>query len=62
MAVCEINVDEIRHFHQRRTALGTAADIVTSAISSGTATPGEIRTITREEIEASWGKRQLKEP
>ncbi len=62
MAVVEIKVDEIRHFHQQKTQLGTVVDVVTSAISGSTATPGEIRTITKEMIESAWEKGELKEP
>ena len=62
MAAVEVRVDEIRHFHQKKTTIGTAVDIVTSAISGGTASPGEIRTITGEEIAGAWEKHELKEP
>ena len=62
MAVLEVQVDEIRHFHQERTLVGTAVDVVASAISGSTATPGDIRTITREDISAAWKAGELKEP
>lgn len=62
VAVLEVQVDEIRHFHQERTLVGTAVDVVASAISGSTATPGDIRTITREDISAAWKAGELKEP
>lgn len=62
MAVLEVKVDEIRHYHQQKTAVGVAVDVVASALSGKTATPGEIRTIKGEEIQGAWEKGQLKEP
>ncbi|WWC91861.1 uncharacterized protein L201_006808 [Kwoniella dendrophila CBS 6074] len=58
----EVSVDEIRHFHQEKTTLGTLTDIVTSTISGATATPGSIRTITGQEISSAWAKNELREP
>lgn len=57
----EISVDEIRHFHQVKTTIGMAVDVVASAIGGSTAKPGEIRTITGEEIKGAWAKGELKE-
>ncbi|WVQ84532.1 hypothetical protein IAT38_006686 [Cryptococcus sp. DSM 104549] len=62
MAVLEVRVDEIRHFHQQRTVIGTVVDVVSSAISGETATPGEVRTITGQEIASAWSQGQLTEP
>ncbi|KAK8853368.1 hypothetical protein IAR55_004072 [Kwoniella newhampshirensis] len=62
LAVLEVKVDEIRHFHQTKTTLGTITDIVSSTISGSTATPGEVRTVTGQEIAAAWEKGELKEP
>ena len=62
MAVVEVKIDEIRHFHQVKTTIGTLVDVVTSAVSGSTATPGQIRTITGEEISSAWSKGELKEP
>jgi hypothetical protein len=62
MAVVEVKVDEIRHFHQKKTSIGTAIDVVASAISGSTAQPGEIRVISAREIEGAWDKGELKEP
>ncbi|WVF67239.1 hypothetical protein IAT40_001987 [Kwoniella sp. CBS 6097] len=62
VAIFQVKVDEIRHFYQQKTSLGTALDVVASAISGSTATPGEVRTITGEEIASAWSAGQLKEP
>ncbi|WWC72158.1 uncharacterized protein I206_106118 [Kwoniella pini CBS 10737] len=62
VVVFEVKVDEIRHFHQEKTGLGTLVDVVSSTISGSTATPGSIRTITGEEIAGAWAKNELKEP
>ena len=62
MAVIEVKVDEIRHYAQARTSVGTAVDVVASAITGSTATPGQIRTITGQEIAAAWSAGNLKEP
>ncbi|RXK41477.1 hypothetical protein M231_01185 [Tremella mesenterica] len=62
MAVFQVKIDEIRHFHQKRTMIGTAVDVVASAVSGEVATPGEVRTITGKEIAAAWEKGELKEP
>ncbi|ODN73396.1 hypothetical protein L202_07924 [Cryptococcus amylolentus CBS 6039] len=61
IAVLEVRVEEIRHYHQQRTAIGTVIDVVTSAIQGATATPGEIREITGAEIAEAWEKGELKE-
>lgn len=61
VSVLEVNVDEIRHFAHTKTSIGTAVDIITSTITGSTATPGEIRTITREEIASAWAAGELKE-
>ena len=62
MAVVEVRIDEIRHFHQVKTTIGTLVDVVSSAVSGSTATPGQIRTITGGEISSAWSKGELKEP
>ncbi|KAK4683679.1 hypothetical protein P7C73_g6554, partial [Tremellales sp. Uapishka_1] len=61
IACMQVKVDEIRHFHQERTQIGTIVDIVSSAIGGNVATPGSIRTITGEEIAAAWAKGELEE-
>ncbi|KAL7424457.1 hypothetical protein Q5752_000141 [Cryptotrichosporon argae] len=50
VAVLTVDIDEVRHFHQTKTALGTAVDVVASAIGGQVATPGQIREISGEEI------------
>lgn len=62
MAIFEVRVSEIRHYHQTRTSIGTAIDVIASTISGSTATPGEIRTITGQEIQDAWSKNELREP
>ena len=62
VACMEVRVDEIRHFHQEKTAIGTAVDIISSTLSGSMATPGSIRTITGEEIASAWSAGNLKEP
>jgi hypothetical protein len=61
IAVMEVTVDEIRHFHQVKTLVGMAVDVVSSTIGGSTAKPGEIRTISGEEIKSAWSKGELKE-
>ncbi|WRT70086.1 uncharacterized protein IL334_007080 [Kwoniella shivajii] len=62
IAVFQVTVDEIRHFHQEKTTVGLLVDVVSSAISGSTASPGSLRTITKEEISSAWAKNELKEP
>jgi hypothetical protein len=62
VAVLEITAVEIRHFHQEKTAIGTAVDVISSTLSGSMATPGSIRTITGEEIASAWAGGNLKEP
>lgn len=62
MTVLEVKIDEVRHFHQTKTSIGTAVDVVASAITGSVATPGEVRTITGQEIAQAWAKGELKEP
>lgn len=61
MSVFEIKVDEIRHFYQEKTTVGTVVDVISSAIGGSTATPGSIRTITGEDIAKGWAAGELKE-
>ena len=62
MTVLEVKIDEVRHFHQTKTSIGTAVDVVASAITGSVATPGEVRTITGQEIAQAWAKGELTEP
>ena len=50
MAIIEVQPTEIQHYHQTRTGIGATLDIVTSAITGATSTPGEIRTNTAAEL------------
>jgi hypothetical protein len=50
MAVIEVTPDEIRHYHQERTSLGVIGEVVAATITGNTASPGSIRTITRQEL------------
>jgi hypothetical protein len=50
MAVIEVVPDEIRHYHQERSGLGVLGEVVAATITGNTASPGSIRTITREEL------------
>lgn len=61
ITVLEVTVQQIRHFHQQRTALGTVTDVITSTLTGNVAQPGEIRQIEGAEIEAAWKAGELKE-
>ena len=61
VAVLEVTVEQIRHFYQKRTTLGTVADVVASAVTGNVAQPGEIRQIEGKEIADAWAKGELKE-
>ena len=50
MAVLEITPDEIRHYHQQRSSLGVLGEVVAATVTGNTASPGSIRTITRQEL------------
>lgn len=58
ITVLEVEVSQIRHFYQKRTAVGTAVDVVASAISGNVARPGEIRQIEGTELRAAVQKGQ----
>lgn len=62
MGALEVSIDEVRHFHQEKTVIGTVIDVVASAVKGETATPGDIRQISGEEIASAWAKGELKEP
>jgi general stress protein 26 len=61
ITVLEVTVQQIRHFNQQRTALGTVTDVIASTITGNVAQPGEIRQIEGSEIEAAWKAGELKE-
>jgi general stress protein 26 len=50
MAVIEVIPDEIRHYHQERSSLGVLGEVVAATITGNTASPGSIRTITKQEL------------
>ncbi|KAI0085163.1 hypothetical protein BDY19DRAFT_967407 [Irpex rosettiformis] len=50
VAVIEVIPDSIRYWLSTENALTKAANIAASAISGGTAVPGELRTITKDEV------------
>ncbi|KAH9916933.1 hypothetical protein B0H21DRAFT_702908 [Amylocystis lapponica] len=50
VALIEVVPDEIRYWVATRGAMGRAVDVAVSAVSGKTAAPGELRTITREEV------------
>ncbi|WVO24679.1 uncharacterized protein IAS62_006049 [Cryptococcus decagattii] len=62
VAALEVSIDEVRHFYQEKTVIGTVIDVVASAVKGETATPGDIRQISGEEIASAWARGELKEP
>lgn len=62
VAVLEVSIEEVRHFHQEKTVIGTVIDVVASTVKGETATPGDIRQISGEEITSAWARGELKEP
>ncbi|KAI0930165.1 hypothetical protein AcV5_006949 [Taiwanofungus camphoratus] len=55
VALIEVIPAEIRYWVATRGALGRAVDVAVSAISGKGAAPGELRTITRDEIQLLQG-------
>jgi len=55
VSVIQVVPDEIRYWYASRSKVGQMAEIVTSAITGGTAAPGELRTITKAEIQLVEG-------
>ncbi|KAI0821685.1 hypothetical protein BC628DRAFT_1329112 [Trametes gibbosa] len=55
VAVIEVIPDEIRYWVATRTKVGQAVDIAVSAVTGHTAAPGELRTITKAEIQLVQG-------
>ncbi|EPT04536.1 hypothetical protein FOMPIDRAFT_1057856 [Fomitopsis schrenkii] len=51
VAVIEVIPEEIRYWYATRGTVGQAVDIAVSAVSGKTAAPGELRTITKAEIQ-----------
>jgi general stress protein 26 len=50
MAILEVRPDEIRHYYQQRSSIGVLGEVVAATITGNTASPGSIRTITKEEL------------
>ncbi|EIW63562.1 uncharacterized protein TRAVEDRAFT_56490 [Trametes versicolor FP-101664 SS1] len=55
VAVIEVIPDEIRYWIATRGKVGQAVDIAVSAVTGHTAAPGELRTITKAEIQLVQG-------
>ncbi|PCH43390.1 hypothetical protein WOLCODRAFT_103445 [Wolfiporia cocos MD-104 SS10] len=51
VALIEVIPDEIRYWTATQGAIGRAVDVAVSAVTGKTAAPGELRTITKAEIE-----------
>ncbi|KZT66365.1 hypothetical protein DAEQUDRAFT_813599 [Daedalea quercina L-15889] len=51
VAVIEVIPEEIRYWYSTRGSVGKAVDIAVSAVSGNTAAPGELRTISKAEIQ-----------
>lgn len=50
IAILVVKPEEIRFYNQKKTLVGQAIDVAASAIGGGLATPGEILTITQEDV------------
>ncbi|KAI0746030.1 hypothetical protein C8Q76DRAFT_47830 [Earliella scabrosa] len=50
VAIIEVVPNEIRYWMATRGAIGQTVDVAVSAITGKTAAPGELRTITKDEI------------
>jgi len=55
VSAIQVVPDEIRYWYAQRSSIGQMAEIATSAITGGTAVPGELRTITKAEIQLVEG-------
>jgi general stress protein 26 len=55
VSAIQVVPDEIRYWYAQRSTIGQVAEIATSAITGGTAVPGELRTITKAEIQLVEG-------
>ncbi|KAG8864588.1 hypothetical protein FRB96_005092 [Tulasnella sp. 330] len=52
IVVIEVIPDSIRYWFTNKTKIGQTVEILSSAVTGSVASPGELRTITREEIQA----------
>ncbi|KAI0762108.1 hypothetical protein BD413DRAFT_217044 [Trametes elegans] len=50
VAVIEVVPDEIRYWYATRGKVGQAVDIAVGAVTGNTSAPGELRTITKDEV------------
>ncbi|KAG8702298.1 hypothetical protein FRC12_009220 [Ceratobasidium sp. 428] len=48
--IIDVTPSEIRYWYATRTKVGMAVDVATSAITGKVASPGELRTITKQEL------------
>ncbi|KAI0744225.1 hypothetical protein C8Q80DRAFT_1220880 [Daedaleopsis nitida] len=55
VAIIEVIPNEIRYWMATRGAVGRAVDVAVSAVSGKSAAPGELRTITKDEIQLVQG-------
>ncbi|KAI0355716.1 hypothetical protein OH77DRAFT_1402389 [Trametes cingulata] len=55
VAVIEVIPDEIRYWIATRGKVGQAVDVAVGAVTGKTAAPGELRTITKDEIQLVQG-------
>ncbi|KAG8988555.1 hypothetical protein FRB94_001899 [Tulasnella sp. JGI-2019a] len=52
IVVIEVIPDSIRYWFTNKTRIGQTVEIVSSAVTGKVASPGELRTITKQEIQA----------
>ncbi len=50
VAVIEVIPNEIRYWQSSQTKVGQAMNVAVSAVTGKTAVPGELRTITKDEV------------
>ncbi|EJU04364.1 hypothetical protein DACRYDRAFT_14463 [Dacryopinax primogenitus] len=55
VSAIQVVPDSIRYWYAQRSSLGQMTEIVTSAMTGGTAAPGQLRTITKAEIQLVEG-------
>ena len=58
VAIIEVVPNEIRYWMATRGAIGQTVDVAVSAITGKTAAPGELRTITKDEVSYMPGRRR----
>ncbi|KAG8705835.1 hypothetical protein FRC12_009206 [Ceratobasidium sp. 428] len=50
VVIIDVNPSEIRYWYSTRTKVGAAIEVATSAVTGNVASPGELRTITKQEL------------